>query len=1107
MDSQDLPQKILSLINGLSTAGTNEERAKFEKDIEDLISNRRTTLPYIFQLALDRSLPKGTNEYLFILLRKMANDMMNSSQEEADFMGSSLMSAIFNPQVDITVRAKFADVLKLATSPPIAASKVDPSVIIKNFALGVVYSYNFEDNPLLTEDLDTILGILLTFKAIFNSTNNTANINKLFNEHFEYIFKFFDSVINPKVIELASENFNKSRIADPNVSQKCEYYLLIIENYAKLIKVIIKALKGLRQEKTSVLARNVNFLQKLQTIVFLRIGNLAVNVNNFLYNPTEYEGLNKKLSGIKKKVIFVYQILFDSYLKKKDAENSTIETFYKSIAKTIIESLYSFFTKTELKVDRIEDDTKLNEYLKLSLKYLNISVTYIEHLELYMQTKKFLLKDIIFHCLKAGETEIDNADDNPNDFINYTNDVLRSQRSKTLKVQMAKLLNNLCANVDGVLTYVVYVILDMLKFICEKGTQETLLQYPYYSELLNSNYLKNADSNSLVESGLLILTIIARHLGQRDDLLKLFENFIQSYSVVISNGTNIVRVRYIYFLVVYMGRIFDESDTMKTEVKSQLYNWLLQQLQGPEIVSLAALANFEFLLKAARSQDKASSKILFSTLANSFVSILIDLIKNTSFKGPLKLMALFLNEDSYYFASNPENFKNLILSIKENIIKAHEEQNKDMRELTTMSWNCYKLVCDKEILVKTYYEFLTDQISGFFDYILNGQKIDWDEDIFHCFYSIINISKQLPQSAEKIFSAAQMLQTLYNGKLSYCISLLSLMIYTNPGFFDSNKVHALFEMVHKSLDVSNYKNEAEYYLVDGFLLLEVIIQHLGELLSQEQIDKCFSYYDYFNDYVNNMDFDKKALLVDKNEGIILSLLFKIPDRIIEKLLPNMNTYVSHVINSSIFFETTYEIKLLNLGLISLVSKLISLNNPEYTSAIIQLFNFLVVYMKFIENLQFVKSFDKIQERRKLNSTEMKYYDIKDELLENLPFNENVYPFWFEEHNRTVDSMYDTADIDLIDIIGATKSLYNEKQNLAGSIISVIYFIDEYYEFKQLIIKLRQQGELYTNLVNNLTPSARKYINDVAFKTKYVQLDMGEDSRRLRRIVKVKRVNN
>lgn len=1107
MNSQELSEKIIAQITTLSTTTSNEERIQAERAIENLLSKRSISLPVIFQLSLDANIAKMTREYLFVLLRKIANDMTNATQEEADFMATSLMSAIFNSQIEITVREKFADVLKLAASPPIAPSKIDPSVVIKNFALGSVYSFNFEDNPALSDSLDTILGVLLTFKAIFSSTNNTANINKLFNDHFDHIFKLFDRAINPKVMELASENFNKSRIADPMVSHKCEYYLLIIENYAKLVKVIIKALKGLKQEKTSVLAKSADFLQKLQSIIALKIGNLAINVNNILYNPTEFPGLNKKLSSIKKKVIFVVSALFDAYLKRKDSENQALETFYRSIAKTIIESLYSFFATGTLTIDDIEEDSKLNEYLKLSLKYLNLSVTYIEHLELFMQTKKFLIKDVIFHSLRAGTNELESAEDNPSEFINYTNDLLRSQRSKTFKVQMAKLLNSLCANVDGVLTYVVYVVLDMLKFLCEDGKLDNISQYPYYSELVNSKYLKDADKNSQAESGLLILTLVARHMGQRDDLLKLFENFIQTYSGIISNGVDVVKVRYIYFLVVFMGRIFDTDDTNSNQVKTQLHSWLLQQLQGSEVVSLAALSNFEFLLKASKSGNKSSISILFKSLADSFVDILINLIKNTKFKGPLKLMSLFLSDDSYYFVSNPSNFQNLILALKESILKAHQENDKDAKELTTMCWNCYKLICDKQLLVKTYYEFLSDQISGFFDFIISGQKIDWDEDIFHCFHSMIHITRQLPQSAEKIFVAAQILQSLYNGKLSYCISLLTLMIYTSPSFFNEDKINRMFDMINKSLDVNNYKSEAEYYLVDGFLLLEVVIQHLGDLLSLDHINQCFSYYEYFNNYLSGIDVDRKALLVDKNEGIILSLLFKIPDKIIDRLLPNISTYVTHIINASIFFETTYEIKLLSLGLIKLLERLISLNQPEYAISVINMFSFLVLYMKFIENLQFVKSFDKIQERRKLNESEKKYYHIKDELLEYLPFNESIYPLWFDEHNRTADSMYDTADIDLIDIIGATKSLYSEKQNLASSIISIVYFTDEYKEFKNLILKLREYGDLYTNLVQNAIPLARKYLTDVAFKTRYVQLDVIDESKRLRKIVKVKRVTN
>lgn len=77
--------------------------------------------------------------------------------------------------------------------------------------------------------------------------------------------------------------------------------------------------------------------------------------------------------------------------------------------------------------------------------------------KLYMQ--------VIVPYLKISEQERENIESNPKEFVNYAVDVCEKQESKTYKSQAAKLLENIVDHVDGMLSFVVKLNLDIIKHL------------------------------------------------------------------------------------------------------------------------------------------------------------------------------------------------------------------------------------------------------------------------------------------------------------------------------------------------------------------------------------------------------------------------------------------------------------------------------------------------------------------------------------------------------------------------------------------------------------------------------------------------------------------
>jgi hypothetical protein len=64
--------------------------------------------------------------------------------------------------------------------------------------------------------------------------------------------------------------------------------------------------------------------------------------------------------------------------------------------------------------------------------------------------------------LKISEQEKEDIESNPKEFANYSVDICEKQESKTYKSQAAKLLENIVDHVDGMLTFVVQLNLDII---------------------------------------------------------------------------------------------------------------------------------------------------------------------------------------------------------------------------------------------------------------------------------------------------------------------------------------------------------------------------------------------------------------------------------------------------------------------------------------------------------------------------------------------------------------------------------------------------------------------------------------------------------------------
>lgn len=1096
-NSQTIESTIATLIN----CQDKEMRDHLEQQIVDFMKNRSLAFQQLFQTTTNPNIQEGIKQYATTLLKKMAHDMDNATEAEAIQLANSLLSLIFSQEFPFHKKKQFSEILKLALNPAVFNQETSPANIIMKATMEVVMKIDFkvgDDEP----GFSNLLGALLCLRAVFKSRPNASGVNHLFNQYFTFIMSLFDLMIEKRIDRLRSSEFNKKKMENIEVRERCNRCLILLSQYIKLVKIIFKSLRSLRPEKLKVWATNVNLLKKFNAFVFIEVGNLTINKSNVLFNSCALEDYNTTLHKIKTKAVHIFQILFENYIEKREEENMELEIYYKSLAKTSIEGLHTFYKSTQLSYDNIEDDQKLSKFIRRVCKFLLKSIEFPDHLELYIKTRQIFIKDIILINLVAGARERENSLDNPDEFVNSQKDFLLYRRSKTIKILMSKILDQMCLHIDGALTYVTLILLDLMKFLCQGNNGGDLSNHPYASQFADSRFFKEVDSIGQLESSLLTITLLVRNMRGRDDLVKSCIDFITEFSSILANSNDIVKVRFVSFLISFLSKLTskDEHTGNRSQTATELFSWLLQQVQGSEVMSRITISNIEIILKKKnRTQD-----MFYVDLPDEFLDALMVQLSRENPKGPLKLIIMFLKNASGILETNSEKLQQLFILIKSVIANNYQDDTPEGFEIVTLAWNCLKSICETRTLTLLNYEFLLKNVSDFFAFIFEGKKINWDEDIIDCVFSMMKIKKELPINADVVFNSFELLQKQYEGRVSVFLTMITYMITNFPEFFDQTRTEKLLHIANIALSEKEYSESSAYYLADGFLFLSIIIQHLGDKFSDQQIAFCVELYKQKSkDILSVKELnDEKALLIDKNESVLLSLLLKIPQKTVALIGNEIPLYVQTIKNSSVYFETAYECKLLILGLMNLLKILVQANVPQFENATLSLFNFLTAYMAFIANQEFIKLYDKLAQRRNLTKQERKYYEIKEELVGYLPFDQAVYDLWFDADDYEYDRYYDDY-IDADEIFN--KSNYNrEKENMARSIYSVVTEVDEFESFNNLL-KFFQSTclEVFNDIVSRGDDVPLKYLLSVARNMRYISLEGGK-TKKLRKIVKIRR---
>ena len=1092
---------LRNLIQELAKEKDTNLRQQIEIQIEDHLKNGDTAVISLINIFEDKNSLFSTRHASFLLIKKI--NLKNITEVNLRKLINYGLEFIFNPSEEIEFKKKFCHLFSSLKKPSKNQTYQKVILIQREIIQYLIKAYNQPLND------NNCLGMLLTMDTLYKGTINKSFV-EIIRLTFPLVKLISDNVIRKKITFLESSKFNESKILNQNVQKECINSLILLDSYISLIKNSIKFIKKYSKEKYFAaeiveMSRNLEFVQELENLLFLKIGNLTVNNQNIVFNITKYEILNEKLNKIKHKTLTILIRLYHIYfLNKKENLSKIFKSLYQAIIKILLESLLEFFSlKNFSNLDQIKNYENLNNLLISSFDFLASSSQNFEFFEIFSKSYKIILKDIILPNLITNKDEYENFKDNPKEYLNYNKDLIQFGQSKILVISVCNFLNRMTKYIDGILTFLFNFIIELLTssiFDNDLNNPNNFQNLNYLKEFSNSNYIKLSNNQNRIETSLFILSFLKEEIIEREDLIQKLDKFIKANSSQILNKGEFIQSKFVFFIAEYIEfipMIKKEDLNNEKNMRFEILIWFIQISQNNSTLGLCACDNLNIIEKLNLNEFVFKEKI-FIPYITTVLKLLLEMKDNEAL---IQTLNYFLDKNKNFIFEDQEIFCKIINTL---ILLIKKESDLKIKDYNVRINSCFRIILefskDKNI-VKKYYGIFNKGLSNLLFNVVDEEEVlkPWYENYFMCY---LNLLKNM-ENPELVINFNYIINLFKNlivnsggNEITDFSDFLIVLLCKFTSSFDHQKISDIFFIINKSIHCEF--REQEYFTFNigkTILLLQIFIQNLGTKFNFEQIMTCHKTYIQLKKQVLDQNSPVEDFLIDKIEGIFLSLFYSVPGRVWDIYKDNIFNYTKNIINISIKFETDYETKLLVNGIISILI-IYTKKNMKDSITISYLINFLIPYMKLKENLNLVKTYREFNKHRSLSKDENIYFKYHNDLITALPFaNENF--LWFD---ISEDDLNPTDFDDYLMEYHLKKILMCNK---------MIYLLGNEYEIlRKFMDKMKKDdNSFFVNVRGNLHETTVRFFDDVLYNVNYISELEGGRVKPLRKILRFKRDTN
>lgn len=266
----------------------------------------------------------------------------------------------------------------------------------------------------------------------------------------------------------------------------------------------------------------------------------------------------------------------------------------RQLCQLVMHSLYLLCSSPTIDIDK---DIQMNSYkhqlVVHMLDLLTKAAGERDYYSIFAETKKKMLVEVILVLLTSTESEIMDLQEQPEEFVALSLDTCDKQESDVLKTAAAQFLEILCDHVDGSLTYITVFCLHALDYAIKGAKPETAKDYIALVEFQNSVFIAKTRDEIIVETSVLVLTVLSYLIPKREDLLKVLDETMCSHlESLYATPSIIIRARMALFLGYYADTLFK----MKENLFFSSLKFLIMMLQSTGKEKVLALQVLYFLL-------------------------------------------------------------------------------------------------------------------------------------------------------------------------------------------------------------------------------------------------------------------------------------------------------------------------------------------------------------------------------------------------------------------------------------------------------------------------------------------------------------------------------
>ena len=459
--------------------------------------------------------------------------------------------------------------------------------------------------------------------------------------------------------------------------------------------------------------------------------------------------------------------------------------------------------------------------------------------DLFSRIKDKIINDILLMFLTTSKKEMDDAIEEPKEFMNFAWDVCDKQESWTVKTEAAKCIEAFADKVDGFLSILTSFWINSIDCYINDNqhNQENYAKYLGLSQYFEKRFLNRNSPEVIIETCIMSLTITSYLFPKREDIISLLDYVVTNNSEKLFGESHVlIQARMALFLGYFSDILFKKNEDQFKACMRFLFDAL--EFKGDRIVV------------AYQSCETLNTLISDKNLIKRFQPLVIDIIDGVILNyirtSGLSMFFDFLTDFVYVYRI--EINQRIIDIIRELVQRWQQEQETLSAEgektnyIINHSWNVLRGIWENEDYIPQYLDMIEQEMKPIFEYAATPDKIDFDDDITLLIATSIRLSKRISDVQKTIFSWYEPMHAKYDGLFGNLLQCLNMYIVYDDGFL-ANSPEAITSMHNMASKSLFFKRDSEYNVNtnwDGAIVFQLILQYFKSPTYDNLFEDCLS---------------------------------------------------------------------------------------------------------------------------------------------------------------------------------------------------------------------------------------------------------------------------